>query len=1103
MNLPRTSINTKAFRGGFLWLLNFWIFGWFTLTADVVFSQTDSGAPNSRSAIASADPHRATPPLPQTVTFNAHIRPIMSNTCFACHGPDDETNESELRLDSFELATKYAIVPRNAAASEVYLRITDQDDPMPPADFRHQLSDYEKSLFEKWIQQGAVYEQHWSYAPIKQPPIPSIELIEADPESPSAKIDAFVQANLAVHGLRPTPKADRPTLLRRLSLDLIGLPPTPAEVKTFVNDTTPNAYQKQVERLLASPHYGERMASQWLDVVRFADTVGYHGDQNQNNFAYRDWVINALNDNKPFDQFTTEQLAGDLLKNPTQQQLIATGLVRLNMMTREGGAQPGEYLAKYTADRVRMLGTAWLGSTTGCCECHNHKYDPYTARDFYSLGAFFDDLRQWGVYTTYKYTPNADLKGFTNNHPFPPELRFKSDALQKQISFLQKQLENRIVAQSKPGALKSPKAQQWLASVKATLAEHPSGFIPLRVVSATAAKASIAVAGDTIIPTGPRKKGDTITVVAKFPAATEIRTLRLKVLPDQANRGYVGRSKDGRFRVKLTAKVRPETLLNERSEVTAAATQRVESNTEKSDSIEIFACQTDRETPLKYSSGRPSLFTGDTWQSGPAAWQLPTDEARLPHTAIYHLQTPLKLEPSEELVFELNSGDIGKFELAASPFTQFVIGQAPDLSDAATEEELLATYYLCTTPIKKHPPKIAILRNDIIAARSGFAMTTVAQPLPIDSIKPARILPRGNWLDQSGAEVVPAFPEFLAGTSPPAAPQKRLNRLDLARWLTSDSNPLVARHYVNRTWKHFFGRGLSAKLDDLGNQGEWPSHPMLLDALAAEFRSNWDMKNIARLIVNSHTYQQRASVRSDLNNTDPYNRLLSQQSARRLEAEIIRDNALAIAGILSTEYIGGPSIFPFQPQGYYSNIQFPSRKYVSHKDRRRYRRGVYMHWQRTFLHPMLVNFDAPSRDECVADRTESNSPQQALTLLNDPTFTEAAVAMAKRLLTSTKNEATNLSKPPKTQAQPPSIPSAIETAFRLAVSRRPNDTERLGLTQLYQRQFQHFQTNTADARMLLETGANAPPGEMETAKLAAFAQVCRVILNLHETITRF
>ena len=438
--------------------------------------------------------------LPNIVSFNAHIRPIMSNTCFACHGPDEKVNDSGLRLDSYEFATESAIVPGKAEESDVYQRLVDLDDPMPPAEFRHKLSDYDKALFKKWIDQGAQYEQHWSYTPLRRPDVPDAGEHSALVANP---IDNFILARLLVDGLSPSPLADKGALLRRLSLDLIGIPPTPAELDAFLADQSAEAYEQQVDRLLKSPHYGERMAAPWLDIVRFSDTVGYHGDQNQRIFPYRDYVIDAINRNKPFDQFTLEQLAGDLLDDPTPQQLVATGLVRLNMMTREGGAQPAEYLAKYTADRVRMLGTAWLGSTTGCCECHNHKYDPFTTKDFYSLGAFFDDVRQWGVYTTYRYTPNEDLPGFSNDYPFPPELRVESDSLKDQIASLERESDRTAASHLKSDTRQSEPYQRWASESRRWFKQYSSGWQPLAPDEIDTEKETPhKVVGDAVLLTG-------------------------------------------------------------------------------------------------------------------------------------------------------------------------------------------------------------------------------------------------------------------------------------------------------------------------------------------------------------------------------------------------------------------------------------------------------------------------------------------------------------------------------------------------------------------------------------------------------------------------
>ncbi|MFK8113329.1 MAG: DUF1553 domain-containing protein [Rubripirellula sp.] len=1187
------------------------------------------------------------PVLPKRVSFNAHIRPLMSNTCFTCHGPDAEDNESEFRIDSFASATGKlpsddelrGIVPGDPMASEVYLRITGKSDgeQMPPEDFRHHLSDYDKALFGRWIEQGAEYEQHWSYAPVVRPALPVLKKPVSGGADGTNEIDAFVLAKLELQGLEPAALAGKATLLRRLSLDLIGLPPTVAELESFLKDDSDQAYEKQVTRLLSSAHYGERLASSWLDAIRFADTVGFHGDQNLRNAPYRTYVIDSFNKNKPFDVFTREQLAGDLLPNATVEQLTATGAMRLNMVTREGGAQPGEYLAKYKADRVRTLGTAWLGSTLACCECHNHKYDPFSAKDFYSFGAFFDDLRQWGVYTSYGYTPNPDLSGFNNDYPFPPEMRVESKSSIAEIRFLQAERNAKLRAEQGDQTLDSREFKTWGASVSRMLEEHPSGWVPAKVASVkTGSETRHKMLNDgSVLFLGGGKTSETLTLTTASGKPMTISSLRLEVLPDKQHKGFVGRADDGRFSLGLSAGVlneaekKPEKVLNRprfvriqlkgnkkvlslaevqvfakdragklkniatkgkashstnyRSgpaelaidgvtggdyhkyksvthtslngsdpwwEVDLGSEHKIENiviwnrtdggytkrldgfelvlmNEKRqvvhidtpatpkpsikvaipeegvlasSQSISIAWAEADREDPPRYSSGRPPLTLGGKWQSGPERWQLPADENKMVHTAVYHFSQPLQLQSDQHLVVKIMSADVGRVRLSVTPLGHAVAGwdaASAELSKAlktnrsnwseVDQDYLVGTFHLSTQPYASQSKLASAYRDRILSLHSGLAMTLVAQSLPNDEIPVSRVLPRGNWLDEKGELAPPGFPEFLPKRERNS--DARLTRLDLVDWIVSKDNPLTSRHFVNRLWKQFFGAGLSGILDDLGSQGEWPSHPLLLDWLAADFvDSGWDVKHIVRKIVMSRTYRQAASVRSDLQDLDPYNRLLSQQAARRLPAELVRDNALAISGLLNKEYVGGPSVFPYQPDGHYSNLQFPNRSYRVTSDGRQYRRGVYMHWQRTFLHPMLVNFDAPSRDECTADRTQSNSPQQALTLLNDPQFVEAAMAMANRL---------SMDHP---QAE---FNAMLDHAFLSALSRRPNSDERESLNGLFDRQLKYFQANPEDAKKTLASDQTHASSDKSQAKRAALAQVCRVILNLHETITRY
>jgi hypothetical protein len=1188
--------------------------------------------------------------LPEVVSFNAHIRPLMSNTCFACHGPDERANESKFRIDTYSDATAslpsdaslVGIRPGDLQASQVYQRIMGAADgeAMPPADFRHQLSDYDKALIARWIEQGAHYQQHWSYTPLERPAVPQLGELKSLVANP---IDAFVVDRLAQQGLRPSPVADRSTLLRRLSLDLIGLPPTEDELRSFLEDDSPNAYAKQVTRLLESPQFGERMASEWLDLVRFADTVGYHGDQNQRIFPYRDYVVQAFNRNKPFDVFTREQIAGDLLggdQGPSAEQLTATGFLRLNMMTREGGAQPGEYLAKYKADRVRALGTVWLGITLGCCECHNHKYDPFSSKDFYSLGAFFDDLRQWGVYTTYGYTPNPDLDGFNNDYPFPPESRVESPSLKEEILSLRTERDQRVFRELPRDPQTTSAIDHFVGRLAEFLQQFPDGWAPLEIESMSSPASTVCskLSDASVLITGPSSADAEHTFTTRVPVPMSVSAIRLEVLPDASNGGFVGRSDDGRFTVSVTAKLHPaaketgtpltelrpqiirielpgkkkilslaevQVMVNQAGilqniaplgkasqistdpngdanhaidgntngnyhqassvthnqecddpwwELDLGAPQKLDSivlwnrtdgeygnrlkdyriqlldgerrtlrtlepktpnpslsidvpetlQSESVQSIEFAWIEADRFMPLRYQNGAPPRTISGEWHSGPTRWQFP-NEAALPHTALFHFSRPVDIGANDRLMVRLSSKDIGRVRVSVSPIAHATAGWpavSEDLQRALSkhttqrsesEQALCAvTGYLSTTPVASQVPVALKYRDAILDCHSGLAMTMIARSLPVEAIPISRVRPRGNWQDESGDLAPPEFPAFLqhqTSTSDSTIHSQRLTRLDLADWLVSPTNPLTARHFVNRTWKRFFGTGISAKLDDLGNQGEWPSHPELLDWLAAEFiASNWNVKHMLQLMVTSRTYQQQAGVRDDLRDVDPYNRLLSQQTPRRLEAEAIRDQALAVSGLLNLQYVGGPSIFPYQPDGHYSNIQFPDRRYDADTTFRQYRRSVYMHWQRTFLHPMLVNFDAPSRDECTAERSTSNSPQQALTLLNDPEFVEASHAFARRLVAQYPDRRPD---------------QMLDSAFQKTLSRSPDADEIASLISLFERQRAYYMANVDRAEQFLNIGNTQETVPSDLAELSAWSQVCRVILNLHETITRY
>jgi hypothetical protein len=969
------------------------------------------------------------------LTYNRDIRPILSDNCFYCHGPDKNHRDGKFRLDERDSAIKKrAIVPGNVRESTLVERIfaKDPDDIMPPPKTHKTLTAAQKEMLKRWVADGAVYEPFWAYVIPKRPPVPQV----GDAKWGHNPIDAFILQKLEEVHLKPSPEADKRTLLRRLSLDLIGLPPTPQEMQAFLEDNSPNAYEKQVDRLIASPHFGERMAVPWLDAVRFADTVGFHGDQNQNVFPYRDYVIDAFNRDKPFDQFTIEQLAGDLLPHPTTEQLVATCFNRLNMMTREGGAQPKEYLAKYAADRVRTLSAAWLGSTMGCCECHDHKFDPFTTKDFYSMEAFWADVKQWGVYMDYQYTPNPDLKGFSNDHPFPPEIVVDSPYLHARQDRLTKQLD---ALAADYAAQHAEAFNSWRAETESFLTENPSGWIALQ----------------TTPTTRPAKSGNRLEFA--LPAGS-IAAVRLEVLPNP-------KAKAGAKKARAAG-----TVMFSASIKSGKTTRK----------LPVFYADADRKEE-RYSNGYAILGV----QGG---WRLDESGAEDPETAVYLLESPVKSREGDTLVLSLGQAAVTDVQVSVSPLAslrpidrEFVPSLRTSLA-SSTEPLTARTYLLSAAADAETLDSARKLERDVYECREGKSPVLVTESAPP---RPMRVLRRGNWQDDGGDPVVPATPRFLTQV-PETSEDHRLTRLDLARWIVSPNNPLTSRAVVNRFWKQFFGTGICASVEDLGAQGEMPSHPELLDWLAVEFReSGWDVKHIVKLMVMSSTYRQDSNLSAEARDVDPGNRLLSAQSPRRLEAEFVRDNALAAAGLINLD-IGGPSCFPYQPAGYYANIQFPSRDYIASSDERQYRRGVCMHWQRTFLHPMLANFDAPSREDAICTRNLSNTPQQALTLLNDPEFVEAARVLAEKAIVASKAD-----------------DGRIDFAFERALCRPVKQKERASLTTFLTEQRAYYGEHKDDADKLVHVGIAPVPSETNVSELAAWTTVCRVVLNLHETITRY
>lgn len=993
-------------------------------------------------------------PSPQgKLRFNRDIRPILSDNCFACHGPDSKKLKSGLRLDLSDHATKpaksgkVAVVAGKPNESELVSRIfaKDADDIMPPPESHKILTQAQKELLRRWIAEGAEYEGHWAYlAPVK-PAVPGFW----------NGIDFLVQQRLKELALSPSPSADRRMLARRLFFDLVGLPPKPEDVEAFEQDRSPNAYSLLVEKLLASPQYGERMAIGWLDVVRFADTIGYHSDNPRNIWPYRDYVIKSFNENKPFDQFTREQLAGDLFPNSTQEQKVASAFNRLLLSTEEGGAQPKDYEARMLTDRVRAVGTVWLGQTIGCSQCHDHKFDPIKSRDFYSLGAFFADIKE-------------PIIGRREEGMLVPDQKEAAELarLDDRATRLQKEFE-------------APHPELLAAWERAALhaLEIETNWMVLAPEKATsAAGVKLSVDNEQIITADkdPRNGKDTFRITVKT-ALKNITGFRIEALKNDKLPGAgPGRGADGNF---VLTGLSIEDAQTNRIEL-AEATATFEAKESSASSV----------LDAKNETGKGWSIRGATGVN--QAIHLTTKE-------------PINADGDQTFTFLLaqTSGKnqvLGRFRLSATVVAGGVkagrIAPPPmEISDllkletdkrTAEQQSKLAAYH------RNAEPELADLRLNLADARkrkSDFEATIPRCLISVSSDKPrtVRILPRGNWMNETGEIVKPAVPGYLSSFARNGE-GRAVSRLDLADWIVDRKNPLTARVFVNRLWKQFFGIGLSKVLDDFGAQGEPPVNAALLDWLACEFmESGWDVKHMVRLMVNSQTYQQVSTASKELQARDPYNRELAHQSRWRLDAELVRDNALAISGLLAPK-LGGPSVKPYQPDGYWENLNFPVRAYDASKGEDEYRRGIYTWWQRSFVHPSMLAFDAPTREECAADRNRSNIPQQALVLLNDPSYVEAARAFAARILNECHGDEN----------------ARIVWAWRQALSREPRADEITTVRALLEKHLAEYRQNSEAAEALLKVGFKPEPPGLDHAVHAAWTSVARVILNLHETITR-
>ena len=991
------------------------------------------------------------------VDFNRDIRPILSDTCFTCHGPDKETRKANLRLDVRESAIKKsAIVPGKPGESELIRRIvsTDPDEVMPPPEGTKKLKPQQVELLKRWIEQNAEYTMHWAFVPPKRPAAPEAN----DPAWSRNPIDRFILARLGQDGFKPSPQADRATLIRRLKLDLIGLPPTPSEIDEFLSDQSFDAYEKLVERLLASPHYGERMALEWLDAARFADTHGFHIDSGRDMTRWREWVIDAYNRNKPFDQFTVEQLAGDMLPDATLEQRIASGFNRNHMITFEGGAIPEEFQAAYVMDRVNTTGTVWLGLSVGCAQCHDHKYDPITQKDYYSLYAFFHNVPE---------NPIDGRKG--NAVPYikapTPE---QEQALAKVAGDIQA-AEGKLLA-----PLPEVDAAQAEWERTALTSQNVEWRVPESLEAKAAGGGTFARQEDqSLLISGANPATETYTVTLPT-QGKPVTALKLEALPHPSlNSKGPGRSDNGNFvltEVRVAADGKPFKLRS----VSAAYSQ-------------------DGFAAANAIDGKQNTGWAIYPQSGKA------------HSAIFMLEQPAA--GSLTITFDFKSAyaqhQFARFRLSVTDAAHpdggkklpgniaelLAIGPAKRTQQ---HNRQLAAYY--RSEISDHPALKAArdelrgLKKQQSTLDASVRTTMVMQELP--KPRDTHILMRGQY-DKKGAKVAAALPAFLSNGQPSG--DRPLTRLDLARWLVAPENPLTARVTVNRFWQMYFGTGLVKTSDDFGSQGEWPSHPELLDFLATEFvRSGWDVKAMQRLIVTSAAYRQSSRVTPELLARDPENRLLARGPRFRLSAEFIRDQALALSGLLNPQ-IGGRSVSPYQPAGLWEELMsradgqnWTAQVYVQDHGPDLYRRTMYTFWKRTSPPPALSTFDAPDREICTVRRLRTNTPLQALVLMNDPTYVEASRKLAERMMAS--------------GGQTPD--ERIAFAFRLATARPPKPAELAVLRRIFDQQLAVYRQNPEAAKKLLGVGESPRDEKLEATELAAWTIVSSSILNLDEVVTK-
>lgn len=1024
----------------------------------------------------------------EKLDFSFQIRPILADHCFKCHGQDEKARKGKLRLDLPESAyairdearKEAAVVPRHPERSQLCWRITttNEDDRMPPPASKLSLTSDDRKLLKLWVEQGAEYKPHWAFSPVAEIKVPRLK----DKSNGRNAIDAFVLSRLAREGIKSAPEAPREMLIRRLSFDLRGLPPSLDEIDTFCADTSPDAYEHLVDKLLASPAYGEQQAALWLDLARFADTYGYQNDVDRDMSPWRDWVIRAFNQNLPYDQFITWQIAGDLLPSPTRDQLVATAFNRLHRQTNEGGSIDEEFRAEYVADRVATTGTAFLGLTLGCARCHDHKYDPVTQKDFYRMAAFFNNIDESGLYSHFtRATPSPTLL------LYPEGQEAKHKALEQEI-----QAKEAALAALRDSARQRFKS--WMASGSHTIiGPQPTAAFAFETVTNDSTPDSITTNSAGLVD-GPVQAEGKLGAALKFSGDNSVVC---------KGAGAFNRTTPFSFSLWLKPTEKQErAVIFHRSRAWTDSGSRgyelVLENERPTFSLVHFwpgnAIKVCAQTalPLNEWSHLTVTYDGSSRANGVRLYldgePLPTETVR-DHLFkdILHRDKWGDMEANSiELTLAgrfrdsgFKDGLIDEFQVYDHCLTPWEVRLVAGTATDSPDREALFAWYLQRVdgPYENASSELRTLRekeNALINDVPEISIMTEMTPH-----RPTFVLKRGAY-DARGEQVEPGTPDKIfpfSGTFPP-------NRLGLAEWLVDHRNPLTSRVAVNRIWRSHFGRGLVETEEDFGTRGKLPIYPDLLDWLAGHFMdSGWDVKALHKLIVMSTTYRQSSRAAPDLLARDPENHILARGPEHRLRAEEIRDNALAVSGLLSPR-IGGPSVKPYQPEGLWEESG-TGKHYVQDKGEGLYRRSLYTFWRRTAPPPSMLIFDAPSREVCTARREITTTPLQALVLLNDPQFVEAGRVLAEQLVRHCGQD----------------VETCIARGFRLTVGRNPGAAEMDVLRRLYQEQLALFQSDPSAAEKLLKTGQQPRDKSLPAKQVAATTVLAGTLMNLDEFVT--